>query len=111
MTPLNGDPNLVISYVQPTSPKVGINDFELTLQYKESMMSFPAKTDYTVMIEPEMPAMGHGSPNNVDPTHVADGHYKGQVNFTMTGLWKINLTIMDGAEVVDSTSYFEVTLP
>lgn len=111
MTPLNGDPRLIISYVQPTSPKVGINDFELSLHYMESMMSFPARTDYTVMIEPEMPSMGHGSPNNVDPTHDANGHYKGQVNFTMTGLWRINLTIMNGTEVVDSTSYFEVTLP
>lgn len=111
VTPLNGDEDLVISYVLPTEPIVGINDFELTLHYTESMMSFPARTDYTVSIEPEMPSMGHGSPNNVDPTHVADGHYEGQVNFSMTGLWRINLTIMDGTEVVDSTSYFEVTLP
>jgi hypothetical protein len=111
VTPLNGDEPLVISYVQPTDPTVGINDFEITLHYRETMMAFPARTNYTVSIEPEMPSMGHGSPNNVNPTHVADGHYTGQVNFTMTGLWRINLNIMDGTEVVDSTSYFEVTLP
>lgn len=110
LTPLNGSDNLIVSYVMPTNPMVGVNDFELTLHTMESMMSFPAEEGYTVEIEPEMLAMGHGSPNNVNPTHDADGHYKGQVNFTMTGLWRINLNIMDGAEVVDSTAYFEVTL-
>mgnify|MGYP001944119653 CR=1 FL=1 len=110
ITPLNGGNKLVISYAQPLNPKVGINDFEVTLHSRESMMSWPGIENYTVEIEPEMPSMGHGSPNNVNPTHTADGHYKGSVNFTMTGLWRINLNIMDGSTVVDSTAYFEVTL-
>jgi hypothetical protein len=101
---------LIISYVEPLDPKVGVNDFEITLHSRETMMSFPGIENYTVEIVPEMPSMGHGSPNNVDPTHSTDGHYKGQVNFTMTGLWRINLNIMDGSTVLDSTSYFEVTL-
>lgn len=109
VTPLNGGNKLVISYVQPLDPKVGINDFELTLHAKESMMEWPGIENYTVEIDPEMPSMGHGSPNNVHPTHTADGHYKGKVNFTMTGLWRINLKIMDGTTVVDSTSYFDIT--
>ena len=111
VTPIN-DPasRLVISYVQPLNPKVGINDFEITLHSRETMLSWPGIENYTVEIEPEMPSMGHGSPNNVNPTYTADGHYKGQVNFTMTGLWRINLNIMDGSTVVDSTAYFEVTL-
>jgi hypothetical protein len=101
---------LIISYVEPLDPKVGVNDFEITLHSRETMMSFPGIENYTVEIVPEMPSMGHGSPNNVDPTHSTDGHYKGQVNFTMTGFWRINLNIMDGSTVLDSTSYFEVTL-
>lgn len=111
ITPAN-DPNarLVISYLQPSDPKVGVNDFEITLHSKESMTSWPAIENYTVQIEPEMPSMGHGSPNNVDPSHTANGHYEGQVNFTMTGLWRINLTIMDGSTVIDDTAFFEVTL-
>ena len=111
VTPVN-DPmsRLIISYVQPMDPKVGINDFEITLHSRETMMSFPGIENYTVEIEPEMPSMGHGSPNNVNPTDAGNGHYKGQVNFTMTGLWRINLNIMDGSTVVDSTAYFEVTL-
>lgn len=111
VTPLN-DPmsRLIISYVQPMDPKVGINDFEITLHSRETMMSFPGIENYTVEIEPEMPSMGHGSPNNVNPTDAGNGHYNGKVNFTMTGLWRINLNIMDGSTVVDSTAYFEVTL-
>lgn len=111
VTPVN-DPmsRLIISYVQPMDPKVGINDFEITLHSRETMMSFPGIENYTVEIEPEMPSMGHGSPNNVNPTDSGNGHYNGSVNFTMTGLWRINLNIMDGSTVVDSTAYFEVTL-
>ncbi|MFC2175488.1 FixH family protein [Bacteroidota bacterium] len=101
---------LVISYAQPLDPKVGVNDFEVTLHSRETMMSWPGIENYTVEIEPEMPSMGHGSPNNVNPTHTSNGHYKGKVNFTMTGVWRVNLKIMDGATVVDNSSYFEVTL-
>jgi len=108
-TALNDGSKIVISYVQPQEPKVGMNDFEITLHWKETMMSFPPAENYTVEIEPEMPYMGHGSPNNVNPVHTGNGHYKGQVNFTMTGEWNINLRIMDGSEAVDTTSYFVVT--
>lgn len=109
ITALNDGSKIIISYLQPAKPKVGMNDFEITLHKKETMMSFPAATNYTVEIEPEMPSMGHGSPNNVNPVHTGNGHYKGQVNFTMTGEWNINLRIMDGSEAVDTTSYFVVT--
>jgi len=40
-----------------------------------------------------MPSMGHGSPNNVNPVLTKNGHYKGKVNFTMTGDWRINLEL------------------
>ncbi|MCF8464089.1 MAG: FixH family protein [Flavobacteriales bacterium] len=111
ITPLNSSSSrLVVSYVLPTEGKVGINDFEITLHSRETMMSWPAIENYTIEIEPEMPSMGHGSPNNVNPTHTGNGHYEGKVNFTMTGLWRINLTIMDGTTVVDSTAYFDITL-
>ncbi|NJO91521.1 MAG: hypothetical protein HC831_23080 [Chloroflexia bacterium] len=76
---------LVLSLLQPTAPKVGMNDIEFTIHKKESMMSFPADDSYAIEITPEMPSMGHGSPNNVNPVNSGNGHYKGKVNFTMTG--------------------------
>ncbi len=98
-----------VAIIQPELPDVGINDFEIGIYTKESMMSFPAVDDYTVVIEPEMPSMGHGSPDNVDPVSVGNGHYKGNVNFTMTGFWRVHMTITNTAnQVVVEDSYFDI---
>jgi len=104
---LTGDSTrLYLSYVQPKSPVVGINDFEFTLHKKVSMMSFPADSSYTSTIYPWMPSMGHGSPNNVDPSHIGMGHYNGDVNFTMTGDWQIKVYLHKNGQT-DST-YFDL---
>lgn len=99
-----------ISLITPSAAnsKVGINDFEIAIYKKASMMSWPADSSLTVSLTPEMPTMGHGSPNNVDPVHTGKGHYKGKVNFTMTGLWRLNLDFMSGGSVADTTQYFDV---
>lgn len=97
-----------VSLVSPRSPKVGINDLEFAVYKKVSGMSFPADSTLRIVNTPEMPTMGHGSPNNVDPTHIAKGHYRGKVNFTMTGLWKLNLDIYSGTAVADTTQYLEI---
>jgi len=80
-----------ITLVGPIKPLVGMNDFEITIHCRETMMSFPAVIDFDVMMEPSMPSMGHGSPNNVNPVHEEPGHYVGEVNFTMTGDWLVEL--------------------
>jgi len=100
---------LVLSLVQPLAPKVGMNDIEFTLHSKASMMEWPAETGYTIEITPEMPSMGHGSPNNVNPVHVANGHYKGKVNFTMTGEWKVNIVLKKNGVPVKSDAFFNIT--
>jgi hypothetical protein len=100
---------LFVSLIQPASPKIGINDFEISIHKKASMMSFPAVVDYTVEIEPEMPSMGHGSPNNVNPTHIANGHYAGKVNFTMSGFWRVKLTIKKNGVLLSNDQYFDIT--
>ena len=107
-TSFNDGAKYFVSLIDPVSPKVGINDMEIAIHKKVSMMSFPADNSLTVTLTPEMPTMGHGSPNNVNPVHVGNGHYKGKVNFTMTGLWKLNLDFMAGTAVADSTQYFEI---
>lgn len=98
-----------VALIDPSSPKVGINDFEIAIYKKTSMMSFPADSTLSVTFTPEMPSMGHGSPNNINPVHVGNGHYKGIVNFTMTGLWQLNMNYMAGAAVADtSNQFFEI---
>ena len=100
---------LVLSVIKPIVPTVGMNDIEFTLHRKASMMSWPADSTYTIEITPEMPSMGHGSPNNVNPVHVSNGHYKGKVNFTMTGEWKINILIKKDGTTVSNNAYFNIT--
>jgi hypothetical protein len=98
-----------ISLVIPKVWKVGINPYEITIHRMASMMSFPAVTDLTVEITPEMPSMGHGSPNNVNPVHTVNGHYVGSVNFTMTGAWRINMTIKKGIRIITTKAWFDIT--
>ena len=97
-----------VALVEPAAPKVGINDMELAIYKKASMMNWPADSSLSVVLTPEMPTMGHGSPNNVNPVHMGNGHYKGKVNFTMTGYWKLNLDYWSGAAVADTTQYFDL---
>jgi len=99
-----------VSLVAPMDPEVGINDCEFTVHYKESMMSFPPAEDLTVEIEPEMPSMDHGSPNNVDPVHTSLGHYTGKLNFTMTGWWRIHITLKKNGEIISDEAYMDITL-
>lgn len=97
-----------ITLVIPQAWKVGSNPFEITIHQMASMMSFPAVTDLTVEITPEMPSMGHGSPNNVNPAHTSNGHYMGSVNFTMTGDWRVHLTIKKGDRLISDKAYFDI---
>ncbi len=101
---------IFISLLQPAAPEVGINNFEITVHQKSTMMDFPAVSDYTFEIEPEMPSMGHGSPNNVNPVYTGNGHYVGKVNYTMTGLWYIRLKIYKNGTLISNDQYFEMTL-
>lgn len=77
-------------------PKVGMNDFDISVHTRESMMIHPAVTDLTTEVEMLMPSMGHGSDGNVSPVHSANGIYKGKVNFNMTGDWQITLRLKRG---------------
>jgi hypothetical protein len=101
---------LVLSLVEPQNPQVGMNDIEFTIHKIVDMMNFPADDSYFIEINPEMPSMGHGSPNNVNPTNIGNGHYKGKVNFTMTGEWKVNVIVKKDGNIVSNNVYFNITL-
>ena len=97
-----------VAFLEPETPKVGVNDIEIAIFKAQNMTAYPADSSLSVTLVPEMPTMGHGSPNNVDPVHIGKGHYRGKLNFTMTGLWYLNLDFKAGAVVADTTTYFEV---
>ncbi len=119
-----GDDTYFLSLVNPSDWKTGTN----TIQTYISKKSTPATTPYalatetfTIEIDPRMPDMGnHTSPDNVALTKQQDGSYTGTINLTMTGLWRIHLTVKDskgnivagGDDLKDgfSSLYWDVTL-
>ncbi len=100
-----------VSLIEPDKWKVGNNTFEITIHKMASMFSFPCCNDFTVEITPEMPSMGHGSPNNVNPVLTNMGHYAGTVNFTMTGAWRVNMVFKTGGRVIGRNAYFDINVP
>tara|TARA_R110002050_G_scaffold263065_1_gene403468 strand:+ start:27009 stop:27854 length:846 start_codon:yes stop_codon:yes gene_type:complete len=101
---------LFVTRIDPVNPAIGLNDIVFGIYKKESMMSFPAVDNYTIIMEPEMPSMNHGSPNNVNPVSMGGGKYQGVVNFTMTGYWKINLDFKTAnGDNIKLNQYFDVT--
>lgn len=98
-----------VSLVEPAEPKVGINDYEVAIHYKKTMMLFPADEAVSVAIDPQMPSMDHGSPNNVNPVHTELGHYQGKVNFTMTGWWRVFMELEKDGEKLIEEAYLDIT--
>jgi hypothetical protein len=91
----------IIALVQPTTPRVAVNDMEAVLYKMESMTSFVPVDDFTIKIDPRMPSMGnHSSPNNVDLSQREGAIYAGKLNLTMTGYWKLNLQLVNGDGIV-----------
>ena len=101
----NDSTKLFVSLIQPDLPKIGLNNFEISIHKKDSLMGFTAVDDYNVEIVPIMPSMGHGSPNNVNPVFTELGHYTGLVNFTMTGLWNVKIIIKKNGVIISDNGY------
>lgn len=89
-----------VTLVKPFDWTVGMNDVSFMVHKRESMMSFPPVSDFTIAMDPQMTSMGHGSPNNVSPTSAGDGFYNGKVNFTMTGDWRLNLDLIKAGDTI-----------
>lgn len=91
------DETYYLSLVDPTSWTVGTN----TIQAYVSKQSDPitnafknATETFTIDIDPRMPDMNnHTTSDNVQLTKQPDGSYSGIINVTMTGLWRIHLTV------------------
>lgn len=121
-----GDKSYYISLVNPDLWQTGVNDIRAYVSEASNPRTdpFPQSDDtFVIEIDPRMPDMGnHTSPDNVALTRQADGSYKGVVNLTMTGRWRIHLTVKDangnvvygGEDQLDgnglSTLYWDVVL-
>ena len=119
-----GDNTYYLSLVNPTDWKTGKNAITAYVSKKNTPATTPyglASEQFTIEIDPRMPDMGnHTSPDNVSLTKQADGSYQGTVNLTMTGRWRIHLTVKDaqgnvvaGGDDLDegySSLYWDVTI-
>ncbi len=84
----------ILALIEPIQPKEGSNEMKAALYLNEHTDTYTPLENYTILIDPRMPGMGnHGSPNNTDLVSTGKGIYEGQVNFSMTGYWKINLQV------------------
>ena len=111
----------LLALIEPSNPKVAINDIKIGVWKMQNMMTFPIVDGYTVKIDPRMPSMGnHSSPNNINATQAnSNSFYNGKLSLTMTGYWKINLQlantngdILKGEEITEtvesSSIFFEI---
>ncbi|HRO46368.1 hypothetical protein [Agriterribacter sp.] len=90
----------VLAIIPPLKWQVGLNDLDILINRQASMTDFPADDGFTVELTPEMPSMGHGSPNNINPVSTGSGHYKGKVNYTMTGDWRLHFKLKKNDVVI-----------
>ena len=118
------DQTYFLSLVNPTDWKTGKNTITAYVSQKGNPITTPyalAEEQFTIEIDPRMPDMGnHTSPDNTPLTRQVDGSYQGNINLTMTGLWRIHLTVRDaqgnivagGDELSDgySSLYWDVTI-
>lgn len=119
-----GENTYYISLVNPTDWKTGKNAITAYVSKKNTPATTPyglASEQFVIEIDPRMPDMGnHTSPDNVGLSLQDDGSYQGTVNVTMTGRWRIHLTVKDnqgnvvaGGDDLDegySSLYFDVTI-
>lgn len=100
----------VLALVEPSEPKIAVNDIHMKLYTMETMMSFAVVPDGNILLDPRMPSMdNHSSPNNEDLTYNSQTqNYEGKLSLTMSGYWKLNLmaydaggTLIKGSEVTE----------
>ena len=78
-------------------PTIGLNPIVFTLQENQDMITLVPVSDATVILDPQMPSMGHGSPGSINPTPTSPGLYEGKLSFSMTGTWQTTVTVREGA--------------
>lgn len=99
----------VLSLIPPQEPwKTGLNDLEIAIYSTQNKMDFIPYNDFQTELEPEMPSMGHGSPNNQNPESIGNGRYKGKVNYTMTGDWRLHFKLKRDGEIIVDNAFIDI---
>lgn len=103
----------VLALLEPSNPKIAVNDIEMKLYKMESMRSFSVVPNGKIALDPRMPSMdNHSSPNNQDLYYnELSQSYQGKLSLTMSGYWKLNLqwydaqnSLVAGSQVTDENT-------
>lgn len=84
--------DLVIKVLEPRGDHMhtGIQDVYLLI-YNSSAMAPIA--DLSVDLRAFMPELQHGTENEVDPSHIGHGVYKGHTDIFSPGTWEIHIAV------------------
>jgi hypothetical protein len=85
--------------------RIGLNPLVFTLHQMTDMMTFVPVEDAAIVLDPQMPSMGHGSPGSVNPTPTSLGRYAGQLSFSMAGTWETTVTISRAGVVIGAPKF------
>ncbi len=99
--PVNGSSSVRLGLISPEDPsRIGTGGVEVVVLLFDSEADEPV-TDAEFRIQAMMPAMGHGTDPETNPSHDAHGVYVGSTTITMGGTWMINLdpTLADGTQL------------
>lgn len=101
LEPVEGTTALVVELLAPASPEVASPGTQPVVVLVHDAQAGEPVEDAELALEARMPAMGHGTGPETDPTHVGAGVYEGQTTWSMEGEWvlELTLTLADGTQV------------
>jgi hypothetical protein len=89
-----------------SAPTVGLNPVVVTLHETQDLgMTFAPVSDATLVLDPQMPSMGHGSPGSEDPIPVRPGWYEGRLSFSMAGEWVTTVTARRAGALIGAPEF------
>ena len=104
---VGGSGDYYVSWEKPEDPSTGNDDFEVSIIRITEDGLVPV-TGAQIDLYPYMDmgaGEGHSTPFE-PPVHTSDGHYKGMVNFIMSGGWDMTLYVtLDGAAEPDTVAF------
>jgi hypothetical protein len=81
----------LLALANPVNPAVGNNVTSVVLY--QSGMVFNKISNYTIQIYPWMPGMSMNTSTTTLTYSSSAGLYQGNINFSMTGVWRLNLAV------------------
>lgn len=91
-----------ITWYEPEKPVSGNNELTFLVHTRSTMMDFPPVSDAGLTIYPYMD-MGGGSGHSTDftpPVATGNGFYKGDINYSMSGVWTTSVELAIGDEIL-----------